>query len=74
MIALPLEPDTLHGEIKALRELLQKWETRLDKTPIPGHDRPGTPEQLTAFVAPLRGELALVASRANALAEILDQI
>lgn len=74
MIPLPLEPDTLHDELKALRDILVKWEAKIDKEPLPGVDTPEDVTRLQAFLLPLKGELALVSARAAALAELLEQL
>lgn len=71
-ISLPMELDTLHDEILSVKRLVDKWESYFKSTPLPVLDAPGTPEELEKIISAFRGEIRLVARKAEALAEAFD--
>ena len=68
---LPLTPDLIYDEIKSAREILTRWEDRVQK--IPGADTPATEEELAQFVRELSGELLIASGKMQNLSVVLTE-
>jgi hypothetical protein len=75
MICLPINPENIHDELESIKKLVDYWESRLKKEPLPGIDIPtsNSEEQLECLLRQMTGELLFIAGKCNNLAVILSE-
>lgn len=68
---LPINPETLHGELESAKAILEKWVDRVGKG-LPAIDVPGSEADLEGLLKEMCGELVLIASKCESVSEILQ--
>ena len=67
-----IEADTLFNEIEQVRDLLQKWMTRIEAG-VPEDEIPAEEQNAAVWRYQLRGEVQLCAERLAALVDVLEE-